>query len=289
MEVTSPPAKRLAAPRWLNPRLGVGLLLVALSTLLGARVVAAADDSQLVWSARRDMPAGYQLTGADLAAVRVRLGASLSHYLSASGSAPAGYVLERPVVSGELVPGEALAPPGQARPQRRIVAIPVRPGHWPHDLDAGDLVDVYATPSENSARASPAASRLVVRGVPVQSTPHADGGVLGGGDAAAAVEVSVPLDQVSALVASVESSDMDIVWVGSTQGLVAARPASTATAPPGSAPPPGNAPPPGSASPQGSDPSPSHPSPTASPRVSPSGARSALPRSSSPAPPGRTP
>ena len=234
MDVVSPAANRLAPPRWLNGRLVAGVVLVLLSALLGAKVLAGADTRELVWAAKRDLPVGYQLTASDVAAVRVRLGATGGHYLAAVGPAPAGYVLRRAVTAGELVPGEALAAPGAADPDRRVVAVPVRPGHWPHELAPGDVVDVYAT-TRAAGSATPAPAVLVLRAVPVQRVPSGDRAVFGSGGSGAAVELSVPAADVVALVTAVQSGDVDLVRApaaapptpaGSTPG-----PAGTGTAP----------------------------------------------------------
>jgi len=119
-------------------------------------------------------------------------------------------VLGRAVVAGELLPRTALVAAQRADPIRRVVAVPVRPGHWPHDLAAGDVVDVYATPKDD-VRAAPAAARLVLAGVPVQSTPRGDGGVFASGDSGSAVELSVPATAVAGLVLSIETSEIDVV------------------------------------------------------------------------------
>lgn len=45
---TSPAARRLASPRWLDGRLVLGVLLVLASVLVGARLLSSADRSQQV-------------------------------------------------------------------------------------------------------------------------------------------------------------------------------------------------------------------------------------------------
>jgi hypothetical protein len=215
VEARSPRANRLALPRWLNVRLGAGLLLVLLSTLLGAKVVAAADTSETVWAARRDMPPGYRIAPGDVSAVSVRLGSTSARYVAAAGPLPDGYVLARPVVAGELLPRTALVPARRADPARRIVAVPVRLGHWPRDLAAGDLVDLYATPKPDAGATGPPTAKLVMSGVPVQSPPQTGGGVFSSSDGASAVELDVPVSEVAGLVLSLETSDIDVVRASS--------------------------------------------------------------------------
>ena len=63
---------RSRPPGWRNPRLIIGLALVAGSVLLGARLLAAADDTVGVWAVTRDLPAGAALDKGDLERRQVR-------------------------------------------------------------------------------------------------------------------------------------------------------------------------------------------------------------------------
>ena len=45
----APAVRRLRSSRWRDPRLAVGVVLVAASVVVGARVLAAADDTVAVW------------------------------------------------------------------------------------------------------------------------------------------------------------------------------------------------------------------------------------------------
>ena len=104
----SPGASRLATPSWLDTRLVLGVLLVLVSVVVGARVLSAADRSTLVWAASKDLSAGSQLSAGDLEPVRVRLFDGLeSRYVPADQS-PAGLLLERGLEGGELLPRQGL-------------------------------------------------------------------------------------------------------------------------------------------------------------------------------------
>jgi hypothetical protein len=50
---TGTPALRVRRPGWRDPRLWIGVVLVAGSVVAGARLLAAADDTVQVWSPRR--------------------------------------------------------------------------------------------------------------------------------------------------------------------------------------------------------------------------------------------
>ena len=57
---------------WRNPRLLLGVVLVAGSVLLGARLLAAADDTVGVWALSRDLPAGATVGKGDLERRQIR-------------------------------------------------------------------------------------------------------------------------------------------------------------------------------------------------------------------------
>lgn len=195
-------------PRWLNARLAVGILLVLVSTVVGARVVGGADRTQPVWAARHRLPVGYQVTGADLAPVRVQLGTAGGRYLGAGAAPPVGYVVGREVGSGQLVPVDSLVAPGAGSGARRLVAVPVEPGHYPHDLVAGDLVDVYVTGKD--AGAGLGDTVRVLAAVPVQQVPEGGGGVFAAGGGVA-VELDIAAGDVPALVSAAARGQVDLV------------------------------------------------------------------------------
>jgi hypothetical protein len=138
-QFVSPSARRLRHPSWLDLRLLVGVLLVLVSVLLGAKVVATADRSVQVWALARDVSPGTTLAAADLRPARVRLFDSAEAYLRVVKS-PAGRTVTRPMHAGELLPRSAVV----ATPPGAILSIPVQPGNAP-GLARGQLVDVWST------------------------------------------------------------------------------------------------------------------------------------------------
>ena len=66
MSGQSPRANRLGSPRWLDTRLVLGILLVLLAVVVGARVFASADHYSRVYVARRALVPGEHLTATDL-------------------------------------------------------------------------------------------------------------------------------------------------------------------------------------------------------------------------------
>src|SRR6476646_9573301 len=107
-DVASPRAVRLAAPRWLDARLALGVLLVALSVAAGARVFTAADNLTSVYVAAHDLVPGQHVGADDLVVSHVRLRGQSGLYIAAAATPPVGYVVTRFVGAHELLPVAAL-------------------------------------------------------------------------------------------------------------------------------------------------------------------------------------
>ena len=217
VDLASPRAARLPLPRWWDARFAAGVLLVLASVVGGARLVAAADHYDRVWVARHPLAVGQQVAAADLTVGKARLHGGAEHYLSADAALPAGAVVVRAVGAGEMVPLGAVSATGLPA-DRRLVSVPVAPGHFPSDLARGQVVDVYLTPKAHTAATASGAStpanlpRLVLAGAAIASR---DGGSHAFGTASSVVGVvlSVPAEDVAALVGAVEGGSIDLVRV----------------------------------------------------------------------------
>lgn len=107
---TPAPATRAGSPAWRDPRLWVGVLLVAASVVGGARLLASVDDSVEVWAVGDDLGAGDRITGGDLVLQRVRFvdGTTADRYFTVDDELPADLALTRGVAAGELLPRAAV-------------------------------------------------------------------------------------------------------------------------------------------------------------------------------------
>jgi hypothetical protein len=212
----SPWATRLRRPRWTDPRLLVGLVLVAVAAVAGTRVVAAADDTVPVWSVSDAVRAGDQVRAGDLVVTRVRIadGAGNGLYLPAAAAAPAG-VFTRDLAAGELVPvsgvADAVAGGGAELP------LAVQLGDAPADLAAGELVDVWAVPADSASPASGASPRTpasrVLAGVVVVSVAEPAAG-LGGAARQVLLEVDSSPDQLGEPLSRLSGGRVVLVRVG---------------------------------------------------------------------------
>lgn len=143
----SPDATRQVRARWRDPRLALGIVLVAACALLGARLLTAADDTVAVWAVADDRVAGQTIGPEDVVAIRVRFAtqATANGYLSAADPVP-GAVLARDLAAGELVPRAALGAAAGSDLVELPVAVPAE--SVPTGLDTGSVVDIWVTPTD---------------------------------------------------------------------------------------------------------------------------------------------
>jgi hypothetical protein len=174
---SSPLARRLPTPSWVNPRLLAGVLLIMVSVGTGAKVFSATDRSVLVWAVTRDIAAGTVLAPEDVRPARARLFDSAPSYLDTAAS-PAGRAATRRLAEGELLPVAAL---GTLRPAV-VVNIPVAPANAPA-VARGQSIDVWASSKD-------CLPERVLAAAPVQEV-RTESGALSGGAGALQVVVRV--------------------------------------------------------------------------------------------------
>ncbi len=177
-DTSSPQAARLVRPRWLDPRLVTGLLLVLGSVVVGTRVIAAADDTVPVLVATSDLAPGQPLTAAMVETRQVRLEGTLDLYHT--GEVGDGYVVVRQVSAGELLPRSSVTAATDTDAVRYVtVAVPV--AEVPAGLRPGAVVDVWrAQPEQGDVRT---AGRLLA-GVSVTAVDSGGDGLAGTGSLA---------------------------------------------------------------------------------------------------------
>jgi hypothetical protein len=201
----SPAAARQQRRRWRDPRLWLGIVLVLGSVLVGAKVLAAADDTVAVWELAHDIPAGTGVGTGDLRVTRVHFDeASVALlYVAAGRPLAAGTQATRDLHAGELL--EASAVSSVASPPTRQLPLGVDAAHQPADLRAGDHVDVWAVPGSPDGRGTgQAAPARVLHDVVVLAVGGSATGVSGDRQVlfgiGASVDVSVVLRQMAGAV-----------------------------------------------------------------------------------------
>lgn len=171
----SPPATRQVRRPWRDPRLVVGVAIVALSVVLGARLLGGADDTVGVWAARTAVRAGQPLAPGDLVRREIRFDSQQQAdlYLSADSPVPAGATLRQDVGTGELLARSALS--GDDAAPLTEVPLSVATDAVPETVRVGSLVDVWVSPDPGvrvAQTADPGRATLVFDDVRVVAAPR---------------------------------------------------------------------------------------------------------------------
>lgn len=144
-----PSARRVARADWRDPRLWVGVALVAVSVIAGARIVGGADDTVGIWAVRADVARGGLLEPGDLVERQVRFAdaSDSERYLRSLDGVPVDRHVLRGVGAGELLPADAVgkAPGGEVQ-----VSVALRSAQVPPGVRAGSSVDVWFSPQQAS-------------------------------------------------------------------------------------------------------------------------------------------
>jgi Flp pilus assembly protein CpaB len=159
--------------------------------------------------AARDLPAGTQLTSADLTTTVLRLGRGpVAAAAFARPEAVVGRVLAVPVGSGQLIVGTETRTAASAAALRPV---PVTVASTDLvDLSAGDLVDVLET-AGTSGGGGGGRTSVVVRGARVLSTEQPSGGLVGSDDGPVVTIGVSTLAEVEAVVAAEHAGTVDLV------------------------------------------------------------------------------
>lgn len=207
-DLPAPVANRLPRPRWLDPRLVVGLLLVLACTVGGSRVVASADDTVQVWAAARDLAAGAPLDPDALVLAQVRLEGREASYLAPSLDLE-GLLTSRPLAKGELLAAAGVHE-GPLEPVR-AVSVATDVGSV-GGVERGSVVDVYVVRDEaaagttRSASSTPVLEAVPVLGLGDEGTRFSSGG-------STAVTLQVPETQVGRFLASTAAGAVHLAVV----------------------------------------------------------------------------
>lgn len=202
-EVPSPRARRVRRPSWRDPRVGVGVLLVAGSVALGVWVVGSAGRGETYYAADRTLTPGDPLDADSLAVVEARLGGADARYVRVDGGLPAGSVATRVVAEGEMLPASAVGTGADV--DVRPVGVPVD-GPVPSAVVAGATVDLWLTrpPSDGiGVESAPARPELVAEALAVADVVE-DGEIFAAGTATM-VEVLVPEGELPVVLAALAS------------------------------------------------------------------------------------
>lgn len=185
-------AARLKQPSWRDPRLIVGLVLVALSVAGCWQLVRAARATTEVFAAAVDLPAGARVSAADVTTTEVKLSSAGQRYLHAGNAWPKHLVALRTVAAGELIPASAVGDADALRGRSVIVHVtgPLADGIVP-----GARVDLWAVERRDDEKKSP--PERIARNVRIVSLHEPKSGF--GLDKSMGVELLVDAADVAAV------------------------------------------------------------------------------------------
>lgn len=188
------PARRIGRKGWKDPRLWVGVALVAVSVVAGARILGALDQTVAVWAPREPLVSGLPVPADGFEKVRVTFAdpSEVDRYARVSAGAPRGYAL-RDVAAGELLPRAAVSDaPAEALTS---ISMELPSAQVPASVRAGARVDVWVVPEVGAAAGGEAdqsagRTRRLAREVMVLEAPVAE--VLGAATSTRQVVIGVP-------------------------------------------------------------------------------------------------
>jgi len=215
LDLPAPVAVRLRRPGWRDPRLLVGVAMVAGSVALGSWVVRSAQTTVPVYVAREALVPGQRIAADDVVVADVQLAdGALERYLRADEPLPADAVAVRVVGQDELVPADALG--SAADLDVRSVAIPLERAPS-RDVTVGALVDVWFSPAASGADVEAEDPRQLASSLPVAEVSRPERSL--GGSGSSAVHVLVPQGQLPDVLAALASDGvLDVVPVPGTGG-----------------------------------------------------------------------
>ena len=188
-----------------DPRLLIGLVLVAGSVAGVVAIVSTADETVQVYSARTPLSPGDRVDTADLNTSSVRLTGVGSLYLLPGDIPDGGFVVTRSVNEGELVPASAVGRVSGLRLTSLVLDVN---GALAASIEPGSTVDVWSSREVENGQFGPPA--VIVSGATVVRLVQSDSIMVGG--KSVAVEVLVPKARVARVLEAVSNSDaMSIV------------------------------------------------------------------------------
>ena len=156
------PATRNKRPSWRDPRIIAGIVLIAASVLIGAKLMASLDDTVGVWAMREDLSKGSKIADSELIVTQIRFtdAATADLYVSADDDIASGASINRDLHAGELLPRSAIDP----EPREELIEVPisVESANLPATVRQGSTVDVWVASKSAGASRSDTAATLVL-------------------------------------------------------------------------------------------------------------------------------
>jgi hypothetical protein len=201
-----------------DPRLLIGLLLVAASVAATVGIVAAADRRATVYAAAGPLQPGQRIHADDLVARGVALDGSDELYLGIGDLPRDGLVVRRSVAEGELVPASSVGRSADVEATSLVLRLATRVSGA---VRPGARIDVWSVPPAPPGAATDGAEAgppvVLVSGAGVVRVLDDDRGLTVDHEGSA-VEVRLPRARVSRVLAAIAAGD-DLAVVPAGLGL----------------------------------------------------------------------
>lgn len=194
-EQTRPARRRF----WYDPRLAIGLGLIAASVAGVLGLVSTADSTVQVLAARDSLAPGDRIDSGDLVRTSVRL-ADVDLYLVPDEIPAEGLVVTRAVDAGELVPASAVGATAGVGLASVVVTIN---GQLPAAIAPGATADLWASRQEQANSFGPPS--VIVSGATVVRLIAAKGLVTSGDTTT--LEILVPRQRVARVLEAIANQD----------------------------------------------------------------------------------
>ena len=196
--MSEPVRSRIRRPSWRDPRLGVGVLLVAGSVALGSWSMARADHTVTVFTAATVLAPGERLAEEDLVATQVSVPNVADTYLTPAIGLDESLVVLRTVGEGEMVPLTALGSAETVQVRTVTVALDAA---LADTIGSGSRVDLWvAEPAPEAGGQALLPPEPLVQAVEVAQV-HQDTSIFAGADQMIA-QVLVPTEDLAAVLAA---------------------------------------------------------------------------------------
>lgn len=149
MNETPTEAPRIRPPGWRDPRLMIGVLLVALSVTGVVALVQSVDERRGYWAASTDIIPGAKVTAEDFHVVQASMAEAADQYWVADRELPPEFLVSSTILQGELLPQRQVA---ESDPDgRQQVGVRVSED-MPASVSAGSRVDVWVAAASEDGR-----------------------------------------------------------------------------------------------------------------------------------------
>lgn len=196
------------APRRRLPLLVGGILLVLLCAGVFAVMQMSRDATVAVLAVARPVPAGQQLTAADLRVAHMTPDPSVPLVRAADLPQMIGRRPAVPLAEGTLLGPSQLGPAAFPPSGQAVVAVAVKPGRAPAGLAPGTAVRVVTVAKDTATTATPPATVSPVAATVVEVSSTVDG--------TGTRVVSLLLAEADATLIAAAGSELALVLVGST-------------------------------------------------------------------------